>query len=425
MRFASREEYLAALAARAVLPAGFSVATVPISFMPREREAARPYTMNLALIAADEPTASFAGVFTRNAFPGAPVLVARRRLEEPQVRGILANNRISNVCTPEGEADIDRILAAVATRAGGVAREYFAASTGIIGWRLPVEEMLEAVPTLGGSLARGSMLDVATAIMTTDSFPKVRAAPVGSGRIVGVAKGAGMIEPNMGTMLAFVLCDCRVDRSELRAMLARCVEASFNRISVDGDQSTSDMVLLLCSGARGEADPGELEAGLLSVCRGLAEDVVRNGEGVGHVMRVAVRGAPDGRIALGAAKAIANSPLVKTAVFGNDPNVGRLVGALGDYLGGAECLVDPSRVRVALGGKPIFSEGAFRLGPELERSLSAYLRSASMPTKDKGFPPHEECVEVLVELGSGDAAAEAIGADLSYDYVRENADYRS
>jgi len=425
VRYASYEHFLEELAPRAVLPAGFSVSTVPVTFIPSERAAQKPYAMNLSLILAHEPTAAFAGVFTSNAFPGAPVLVGRRRLGEPRIRGIVVNNKVSNVCTEHGEAASESVLAAVAACAGGTAREYFPASTGIIGWRLPVAEMVAAAPALARGLSEGGVLEVAKAIMTTDSFPKVRAAPVGRGRIVGIAKGAGMIEPNMATMLSFILCDCRIEREELRKVLARCVETTFNRISVDGDQSTSDTVLLLCSGARGEADPGELEGALLEVCRGLSEDLVRNGEGVGHVIRVTVTGAPNAEVAHGAAKAVANSPLVKTAIFGNDPNVGRLVGALGDYLGSSRSTVDPSRVRVSLGGELLFSGGAFRLGSELEMKLAAMLEAASMPAGGKRFPPHEERVEILVELGSGTASCAVTGADLSYEYVRQNADYRT
>lgn len=425
MDFSSYEHYLRELASRAVLPRGFSVAAAPLSFVPRERETGKPYAMNLTLIRADEPTPSFAGVFTRNAFPGAPVTVGRRRLAEPRVRGIIVNNRISNVCTDDGEAAIDTLLGEVARQAGGSPREYFSASTGIIGWRLPVAEMVGTLPSLVGGLQSASVLEAAKAIMTTDAFPKIRSAPVGRGRMVGIAKGAGMIEPNMATMLSFILCDCAVDREELRRILPRCVETSFNTISVDGDQSTSDMVLVLCSGAAGPAEPGQLEAALLEVCRGLAEDVVRNGEGVGHVIRVTATGAPDSATARGAAKAIVNSPLVKTAIFGNDPNVGRLVGALGDYLGNAGIAMDPSRVRVSMGGELLFGGGAFRLSPALERKLAAMLAGAGLPTSGKRYPPHEKCVEILVELSAGNARSEVLGADLSYDYVKENADYRT
>jgi glutamate N-acetyltransferase / amino-acid N-acetyltransferase len=425
VNYASQELYLEALASRAVLPAGFSAATAALQFVPRERASAKPYTMNMTLIQADEPTSSFAGVFTRNAFPGAPVVVARKRLAEDRIRGIVVNNKIANVCAEDGEAAIDALLSAVAARAGGTPREYFSASTGIIGWRLPIEEMVAAVPRLVGAKRGDSALDAARSIMTTDAFPKVRAARVGDGRVVGIAKGAGMIEPNMATMLCFILCDCAVDRAVLREMLPRCAESSFNRISVDGDQSTSDMLIVLCSGKRRAVAPGDMESALLEVCRGLAEDVVRNGEGVGHVVRVTVTGAPDEAVARGAAKAIANSPLVKTAVFGNDPNVGRLVMALGDFLGNGGTRLDPSRVRLSMGGELVFVDGAFRLGPEVERKLAELLAARSIPTSGSRYPPHEECVDILVELGAGEARGEALGADLSYDYVKENADYRT
>jgi glutamate N-acetyltransferase/amino-acid N-acetyltransferase len=153
--------------------------------------------------------------------------------------------------------------------------------------------------------------------------------------------------------------------------------------------------------------------------------VVRNGEGVGHVVRVTVTGAGDEAAARGAAKAIANSPLVKSAIFGNDPNVGRLVMALGDFIGNSGVRVDPSRVRLGIGGELVFVDGAFRLGPELERKLADMLAARGLPTSGKRYPAHEECVDILVELRAGEAKSEVLGGDLSYDYVKENADYRT
>jgi glutamate N-acetyltransferase/amino-acid N-acetyltransferase len=341
------------------------------------------------------------------------------------VRGVLVNNKISNVCTPHGYEDARGLLGGLGKLLHTTEESFFVASTGIIGWELPVQEMSDSLPALVSGLQRSSILPVARAIMTTDAFPKVRRAPVGGGSIVGIAKGAGMIEPNMATLLCFLCTDLAVRRERLREDLAWCVERSLNRISIDGDQSTSDTALLLSSGLCGTADRAEFREGLLEVLNGLAFDIVRNGEGIGHVLRVQVSKAQDESTALGVARAVANSPLVKTAIFGNDPNVGRIVSAVGDYLGNAGKPLDSRRVTVRMGGEEIFADGCFRLDAEKEERLSAYLKERALDTKRVPWPQHDRTVDVEIALGGSSAPVEIIGSDLSYDYVRENADYRS
>jgi glutamate N-acetyltransferase/amino-acid N-acetyltransferase len=237
-------------------------------------------------------------------------------------------------------------------------------------------------------------------------------------------------------MLVYLVTDAAVPRQVLRDELAMAVEGSFNSISIDSDTSTSDTVALLASGAAGPVDLPAFRAGLRRVCRDLAEDVVRNGEGVRHVLRVRLRGAPGSAAARALGKAIVNSPLLKTAVAGNDPNVGRLVAALGKEAGARGIPLDPARARLSLGGEVIVEGGLFRLDREKERRLTAHLVAAELypqrPAADGitfrppvDFPPHERCVEVEVDLGGGDGAAEVLGADLTHEYVTENADYRS
>jgi glutamate N-acetyltransferase / amino-acid N-acetyltransferase len=226
-----------------------------------------------------------------------------------------------------------------------------------------------------------------------------------------------------------------VPRAELRAMLTRAVEASFNTISIDSDTSTSDTVALISSGKVPCADHAAFERALTLVCRDLAEDVVRNGEGVRHVIRVAVSGAPTREIARALGKAIVNAPLFKCAVAGNDPNVGRLVQAIGKHVGAHTPGLDLSRLRARLGGVEIFANGAFQLNPEKENALVAHLKGAelyaSAPPKDGVFappvdyPPHERCVEIEVDLASGSGECTVFGGDLTHEYVSENADYRS
>ncbi len=432
--FANRTAHRAWLAAQAALPAGFRVGTARFEFTPRE--APKPAKMTLTLIALEKPTADFAAVFTQNAFPGAPVIVGRSRLGEPALGAIIVNNKISNVCAPGGVAASERICAETARRLGFAASEVLPCSTGVIGWTLPVDAMVAALPAAVAALAGGSILPAAEGIVTTDLYPKIRRADLaGGGSIVGIAKGAGMIEPQLATMLVYVFTDVAVPRGSLRAMLARVVGPSFNSISIDSDTSTSDTVALVSSGRVPCADPAAFEAALALVCRDLAEDVVRNGEGVRHVIRVAVTGAPDAVLARALGKAVVNAPLFKCAVAGNDPNVGRLVQAVGKYAGAQTPGLEVSRLRARLGGVEIFAGGTFRLDPAKEAALAAHLKGAelyaSAPpqggvfTAAVDYPPHERCVEIDLDLGSGPAAATVLGGDLTHEYVSENADYRS
>ncbi len=433
LSFSSRDEHRAWLASQAALPAGFRVGTTRFDFLPRE--APKPAKMTLTLIALDRPTADFAAMFTRNAFPGAPIVVGRQRLGEPLLGAIIVNNKISNVCAPGGVETAERVCAETARLLGLAPTQVLPSSTGVIGWRLPAIEICAALPKVVAALKPGSVLPAAEGIVTTDLYPKIRRASVGQGSIVGIAKGAGMIEPNMATMLVYLLTDLVVPREAMRGILARAVDASFNTISVDSDTSTSDTVALVSSDQVACPDLAAFEAALTLVCRDLAEDVVRNGEGVRHVIRVTVTGASSANVARALGKAIVNAPLFKCAVAGNDPNVGRLVQAIGKHVGAHGGAGDLSKLRLEMGGIEIFSGGVFQLNPEKETALVAHLRGAelyaSVPPQDGVFappisyPPHERCVEIAVDLGAGKYGATVFGGDLTHEYVSENADYRS
>ena len=433
LTFPSRVEHRAWLASQAALPAGFRVGATRFDFTPFE--VPKPAKMTLTLIALDRPTENFAAMFTKNAFPGAPVIIGRRRLEEPTLGAILVNNKISNVCAPGGVETAERLCAATGKALGFFADEILPSSTGVIGWRLPAEAMTAALPKAVASLAAGSVLPAAEGIVTTDLYPKIRRADLLGGSIVGIAKGAGMIEPNMATMLVYILTDLAVPRAELRTILNRAVDRSFNCMSIDSDTSTSDTVVLLSSGKVHCRDLSAFESALTTICSDLAEDVVRNGEGVRHVIRVKVSGAPTERTARAIAKTVVNAPLFKCAVAGNDPNVGRLVQAVGKYVGAHEPNLALGRTQMKLGGIAIVQNGEFSLDPKKEQTLIAHLKSAelyeSAPPKNGvfsppiDFPPHERCVEIEIDLGAGSAGATVIGADLTHEYVSENADYRS
>lgn len=434
LTFASRDAHRAWLESQAVLPRGFRVGTARFDFVPVE--VPKPAKMTVTLIAADTPTPSFAAMFTKNAFPGAPVLLGRRRLEQPRLGAIVVNNKISNVCAPGGVETAERVCAAVARELGIAPNEVLPSSTGVIGWQLPTEALLEHAPLAARALSGASMLPAAEGICTTDLYPKVRRASVGAGSIVGIAKGAGMIEPNLATMLVYILTDLDVPRTELRAALTDAVDTTFNCMSIDSDTSTSDTVVAMASGRVPCTDLHAFRTALRQVCADLTEDVVRNGEGVHHVMRVTVAGAPSQALARSVGKSIVNSPLFQCAVAGNDPNVGRLVCAIGKHVGALDLALDVSRTRLTVGGIEVMANGAFQLSPSKEAALVAHLSAAelyaSVPPADGltfrppvSFPPHERVVEIGVELGLGAEEAVVLGADRTHEYISENADYRS
>ncbi len=433
LTFDHRDAHRAWLATQAALPAGFRTGCARFEFIPRE--APKPARMTLTLIALDEPTSAFAAMFTRNAFPGAPVTIGRQRLTEATLGAVIINNKISNVCAPGGVEASEGICAAVAQQLGLSPAQVLPSSTGVIGWTLPVDAMVAAVPAAVAALAGNSILPAAEGIVTTDLYPKVRRVTVEGGSIVGIAKGAGMIEPNLATMLVYILTDIAVPRTELRTMLARAVDASFNAISIDSDTSTSDTVVALSSGRVPCRDWGAFERGLHQVCRDLAEDIVRNGEGVRHVIRVTVTNAASLGLARELGKAVVNGPLFKCAVAGNDPNVGRLIQAIGKHVGAHAPGTDLSMLSARMGGIEIFSGGVFRLDPGKESALVAHLQRAELYVSRAAadgtfsapidFPPHERAVELEIDIGNGAASAMVLGGDLTHEYVSENADYRS
>lgn len=423
--FSDQASYEAWIDRTCPLPRGFRVSTSSLTFVPDERPTLEPYRMNMSVLLADEPTDMFAGMCTRNAVAGAPVIIARDMLERETAQGVVVNNRISNVCAPGGVDDAYRVQHAAADALGCSASQLFPVSTGIIGWKLPVEPMIQTLPSVCEGLDRGTARDFAAGIMTTDRYPKLVHARVGNGSILGIAKGAGMVEPDLATMLVFIMTDIQVDRTPLRSMFSSAVDASFNRISIDSDQSTSDMVLVFSSGLAGRVDESLFADALDEVCISLAKHVVRNGEGTSHVMQVRVRGLSSEAACRAAGKAIVNSPLVKTAVYGNDPNVGRIVGALGNYLSHAGIHTDLDQLEIRIAGELVFSQGCFHLDREKEITLSSYLSQAAMNPRLRGYPQHDLCVDVSVDFGAGAAESIVWGSDLSDEYVHENADYRT
>ncbi|KAF0683027.1 Aste57867_24880 [Aphanomyces stellatus] len=433
------------------LPWGFSVGSSTFKFTPQEAPH-MPSQMTMTLIKPHKPTPLFGAVFTQNACPGAPIKVGRKRLSEDTLGAIIVNNKISNVCANGGGvADAQDVCDAIAQHLDLRGSQILPSSTGVIGWRIPVDAMINALPQLVESLQDTSILPAASGIMTTDLYPKIRSVDVCGGRIVGIAKGAGMVEPNMATMLSYILTDLSVPRDVLRQLLADVVDKTYNSMSVDTDESTSDTLAIVSSDMI-PFDMSQLEAfraALYDVCAGLCEDIVRNGEGAHHVMRVNVKGAQSEAQAKGIGKSIVNSPLLKCAVAGNDPNVGRLVMAVGKYMGKHHKGVNVAEsMTISMGGLRIFEHGEFTLNGyvkrkrifdtedearDIDKQLVQHMKTAQLTETTRGgvdhtsrdYPPHDHMVEIEVDLGLGNAAAKVLGIDLTNEYVAINADYRS
>jgi glutamate N-acetyltransferase / amino-acid N-acetyltransferase len=374
--------------------------------------------LDFAIAVADEP-ASAAAMFTSNRVKAAPLIVGGRHLKRSgrRVRVVAVNAGNANCATGKiGLTACEQVCAAAAKTFGAEGHEVFPSSTGIIGVPLPAEKLITALPTAERALGADSahFADFARAIMTTDTRPKVAYASVDVGgervRIAGVCKGAGMIHPQLlphATMLVYLFTDAAIAPAELDTLLRGAVEPSFNRISIDGDTSTNDTVLLLASGAsraRVDARHPAFRTALEDVCRSLAKQIVDDAEGATHLVELQIEGAASDADALQVAKAIAHSPLVKTAWAGSDPNWGRLMAAAG--YSGAE--IDPDRIAIWLGDQQICKNGG-RVADFDEKRAHAYL-------KNREFT-------VRMALGMGEGRCRFWTSDLTAEYVRINADY--
>jgi glutamate N-acetyltransferase/amino-acid N-acetyltransferase len=356
--------------------------------------------LDLALIYS-EKQASAAAVFTQNTFIAAPLIVTKSHLAETghRARAILVNSGNANAAT--GEAGIQAVRAcadALAVQIGCPVNEVLVSSTGVIGRPLPVHTIKASIPKLVSSLLPTNIELLARGIMTTDTVPKIASAEIGEARIAGVAKGAGMIHPDMATMLSFIMTDVQMPHSELQEALQYAVHRSFNSISVDGDTSTNDMVVVLANGASGLRPPtSEFRDKLTDVCTQLATAIVRDGEGASKFVEIIIEGAPSEKAAHTIGRAIARSPLVKTAIYGADPNWGRIVGAIGN----SGIPLKSDRVNIYIGGVPI---------------SDATLDQARQKLSQKE-------VQIRVVLDSGSASARVWTCDLTEGYIRINADY--
>ncbi len=374
-------------------------------------------TPDLGMIVSDRPSVS-AGVFTTNKVLAAPVILSAPRVRAGACQAVLVNSGNANACTGQTGLDDARVCGDLVAGALELDPEQVVvASTGVIGLKLETGKIVAAMPALVAALAPANAGMVAEAIMTTDSFAKISAA-YGSVddkeyTVLALAKGAGMIHPNMATMLAFVMTDAALSPAFADAAVRRSVDKSFNRITVDRDTSTNDMVLLLANGASGviELDSDSPEAEefcrlLDEVLLDLAKMIVSDGEGATKLVRIVVRGAVTEADAKSAACSVATSSLVKTALFGEDANWGRIIAAVG-Y---SEADVDPDRVDILVGDVALVKNG-LGTGGELEAAATAIMRQPEFT--------------ITIDLHLGDAEYDYYTSDLTYDYIKINADYRS
>jgi glutamate N-acetyltransferase/amino-acid N-acetyltransferase len=371
--------------------------------------------LDLALIFSERETA-VAGVFTTNKVVAAPVILTREHTKNGRARAIIANAGNANACTGKaGFNNARRTAELVADKLGIGTDEVLVASTGVIGQPLNVDRIAEALPALVERLSLDGIPTAAQAIMTTDSFAKISHFEGHAGgqpyRILGVAKGAGMIMPNMATMLCFIVSDIRIDSHDLKGVLSSSVETTFNRITVDGDTSTNDTVLVMANGMAGntgltEADFKGFARGLETVMGELAQMIVRDGEGATKVIHMQIKGSHSASDALKAVRTVGNSSLVKTACYGQDPNWGRIMAALGR----ADIVMDEGKVDIWVNDILIVSAGLGK-GQEAEKKAAEIMVQKEYT--------------ITIDLHQGDFEDRMITCDLTHEYVSINASYRT
>jgi len=360
-------------------------------------------TPDVSIVASELPCTAD-GVFTRSLFAGPSVALCRRHLSRGTARAVLTISKNANVATgPQGADDAAELARLAASAVGCAPQDVLVASTGVIGRRYPMDRL--RVHFRGLQMPSSADFPaVARAIMTTDTRPKLASARAGQATVTGVAKGSGMIEPDMATLLGYVFMDAAVPRDLLAGMFRRAVDSTFNCLSIDTDTSTSDTVLVLANGAAGQVDAVELELALQAVCRSLTMQLAADGEGATRALQVTVREARDHAQAKRVAKAIVNSPLVKCAVHGADPNWGRVLMAVGKCWQDTD--IRPEQVNVSFGSFEVYPRP---LGDEELLRLAEIMRSGTL--------------EINVGLATGQAEATVWGCDLSSEYVHINADY--
>jgi glutamate N-acetyltransferase/amino-acid N-acetyltransferase len=379
------------------LPRGFRCASRNVGLKPEAKD--------LTLFAAGADCAA-AAVFTRNQFPGAPVILGRETIKAGTLRAIVVNSKVSNVATGAAGLENARTMAAAAAAEVGTTPDrVLVSSTGVIGVQLPIEKITKGIKGIAAEL-QGDPMPGAFGIMTTDSHPKVLSTRVGPATITWIAKGAGMIEPNMATMLVYIFTDAAFEAKALDTMLRVAVDDSFNMLSVDTDTSTSDTCVIMASGLAGAVDAAAFQSALTAGSIRMAKIIARDGEGAKHLIAVSVRGAKDRGEARTVAKSVVNSPLVKTMVAGADPNVGRLLMAIGKCF---DVQIVTTSTNAWINGHQVVTNGTRATFEDavVRDTLGA------------------ESISIEIDLGIGGGEATAFGCDLTHGYIDENAAYYS
>jgi glutamate N-acetyltransferase/amino-acid N-acetyltransferase len=380
-----------------ILPRGFRCASRNCGLKPTAKD--------LALFVSDVDAAA-AAVFTRNQFPGAPVVLGRETIRGGRLRAIVANSKCSNVATgARGLENARRMATAAAVEVGTTADRVLVSSTGVIGVQLPIGTIERGLRGIAADLQADPLVG-AEGIMTTDTYAKALSCSVGDATITWVAKGSGMIEPNLATMLAYIFTDAAIDATSLDRSLRAAVDVSFNMLSVDTDMSTSDTCAILANGQAGAVPAEAFQEALVAGCIRMTEMLARDGEGAKHLLRATVRGAATDADARIVAKSLVNSPLVKTMVHGADPNVGRILMAVGKCV---DCAITPGATSARINGHEVVRDG----------------QRASFDEPAVRTALHAEVIDIEVDLGAGRASATAYGCDLSAGYIEENAAYYS
>jgi glutamate N-acetyltransferase/amino-acid N-acetyltransferase len=391
---------------------------IPEGFLFSAGEAAikKPGRKDIALIYS-RTEANIAGAFTTNRAKAAPVKLSMEKIASGRGQAIIVNSGNANACTGRrGMQDADETASLTAKNLKIKPSLIYVCSTGVIGTPLPMEKIRDIIPMLTANLGRASLRGIASAIMTTDTFPKAIAKKIKiknrTGTLTGICKGAGMIAPNMATMLCFILTDIAVEKRALSKALKDSVRKSFNRITIDGDMSTNDTALIMANGMLGNSEIKESSASykifknaLDEITYELSRLIVKDGEGATKLITIEVKGAADEKEAEKAAFSVANSNLVKTAVYGNDANWGRIMAALG-YSG---IKFNDENVDIHLGNIKVVNKGT---GAGKDADANNYLKNNSE-------------VSILINLNKGYASAKILTCDLTEEYIRVNADYRT
>jgi glutamate N-acetyltransferase / amino-acid N-acetyltransferase len=364
----------------------------------------KDHTLDLTVIYSTM-RARAAAMFTRNRFPGAPVIVGKKHIAKGHAQALVINSKNANVAMgKQGIANAVETCRIVGAELGIDPYDVLPFSTGVIGRPLPMDKIRTGLRGIRAELKPDNLKLAAEAIMTTDMYPKYISCKVGCATIAGIAKGAGMIEPNMATMLVYLMTDAELPKAAMRPMLRRVVDRTFNSMSIDTDTSTSDTVVLMANGLAGKVQLRRFEKGLFEVCEYLTKEIARNGEGATKLIAVDVKGAKNAAQAKHAAKCVVNSPLVKTAVYGCDPNWGRVIMAVGKTF---DPSIDPAKVTIRFGATNVFNKGS-----PVDCDLTALRQYLAQPE-----------VSIGVDLGIGKASARVWGCDLTEGYIKENAYY--